>query len=94
MQIGMVKTRVLVKADEAPTKSAGGIHLLAPDAIEDDMEVYSPGTGVVIEKASKVESVEVGDRIFFGKYVGAPIKLEGENYLMMNEDDIKAILEG
>jgi chaperonin GroES len=92
MKIGMVKTRVLVLADKAPEKSKGGIILLAPDAIDAGMEVYSPGTGVVVEKASKVASVEVGDRIFFGKYVGAPIELDGEKYLMMNEDDIQAIL--
>jgi co-chaperonin GroES (HSP10) len=62
MKIGMVKTRVLVLADKAPEKSKGGIILLAPDAVDAGMEVYSPGTGVVVEKASKVASVEVGDQ--------------------------------
>ena len=37
--------------------------------------------------------MEIGDHIFFGKYVGAPIEFEGVKYLMMNEEDIKAILD-
>ena len=93
-KMGMVRIRVLVKADEAPEKSDGGIFLpKQSDVSEDDRQIYShSGTGEVVSKSSQVEGVEVGDRVFFGNYVGAPIKLNGEQYLMMKEEDIQATL--
>ena len=44
----------------------------------------------MVSKSSQVEGIEVGDRVFFGKFVGAPIRLNGEQYLMMKEEDIQA----
>ena len=93
-KIGMVKKRVLVKADEAPEKSYGGIFIpKQSDVSEDDRQIYShSGTGEVVSKSSQVNGIEVGDHVFFGKFVGAPIRLNGEQYLMMKEEDIQATL--
>ena len=95
MKIGMVKTRVLIKADEPEEKTEGGIYIShRNDISDDDRQIYShTGMGEVIVTSSQVKSVEVGDRVFFGQHVGAPIELHGRQYLMMNEHDIQAVFE-
>jgi chaperonin GroES len=92
VKMEMIKKRILVKADELPETTKGGLYMAKQgDVSEDDRHIYShTGTGKVVRRAKNVVGIEVGDRVFFGKHVGAPIKIEGEQYLMMKEEDIQA----
>ncbi|KPJ96500.1 MAG: molecular chaperone GroES [Gammaproteobacteria bacterium SG8_11] len=86
--------RVLVKRVESDNKSAGGI--VIPDTAQEKPmigEVVAVGNGKVLDNGdTRKPEVTVGDRILFGKYSGTEVKLEGDDYLMMKEDDIMAIL--
>lgn len=86
--------RVLVKRVDSENKSAGGI--VIPDTAQEKPmigEVVAVGNGKVMDNGeTRKPDVTVGDRILFGKYSGTEVKLEGEDYLMMKEDDIIAIL--
>ena len=80
--------RVLVKRIEAETKTAGGLFL--PDTAKEkpqEAEVISVGTGALIEF-----TVKPGDRVLISKYGGTEIKLDGEDYLILSENDILAII--
>jgi len=85
--------RVLVKRVESESKSAGGI--VIPDTAQEKPmigEVVAVGNGTVLDNGeTRKPDVSVGDRILFGKYSGTEVKLEGEDYLMMKEEDIMAI---
>lgn len=86
---------VIVRRLEDEEKTRGGI--IIPDtAKEKPMEgkVIAVGTGKVLESGTKLSmNVKKGDRILFGKYAGTEIKIEGEDYLIMREDDILGIIE-
>ena len=86
--------RVLVKRLEGEEKTKGGI--IIPDtAKEKPMEgkVLAVGTGRILENGTKVPlDVEVGDRILFGKYSGTEIKIDGEEVLVVREDEVLAIM--
>jgi chaperonin GroES len=57
--------------------------------------VIAVGNGRILEDGSKVElDVKAGDRVLFGKYAGTEIKLDGEEYLILREDDILGVIEG
>jgi chaperonin GroES len=95
MKIRPLQDRVLVKrvAEEAKTK--GGI--IIPDSAKEkpaEGEVVAAGPGAVL-KDGKVRalSVKKGDRILFGKYSGSDVKIDGEDHLIMREEDILAVLE-
>lgn len=81
--------RVLVQPAEAETKTAGGI--IIPDTAK---EKPQRGTVVAVGKGKKDEpmSVKTGDTILYGKYSGTEITIEGEDYLIMKESDIYAII--
>ncbi|YBU89024.1 MAG: co-chaperone GroES [Candidatus Walczuchella monophlebidarum] len=81
--------RVLVKYDEAETKTASGI--IIPDTAK---EKPQQGTVVAVGFGKKNEpmTVKIGDKILYGKYSGTEIKHEGEDYLIMRESDILAII--
>jgi chaperonin GroES len=81
--------RVLVKPAEAETKTAGGI--IIPDNAK---EKPQKGTVVAVGPGKKDEptTVKVGDSILYGKYSGTEIQVEGNDYLIMRESDIFAIL--
>lgn len=86
-----VGRRVLVKRLEEEEKKVGGIYI--PDTAKE-----KPQMGEVIEVADVKEKddplpVKKGDRIIFGKYAGSEITIEGEEYLILNEDDILAKIE-
>ncbi len=95
MKIRPLQDRVIVKriAEEAKTK--GGI--IIPDtAKEKPMEglVISVGKGKTAEDGKLIKpDVKAGDRILFGKYSGTEVKIDGEELLIMREDDILGILE-
>jgi chaperonin GroES len=86
--------RVLVKPlDEKEVKKGG---IIIPDSAKEkpqEGEVVALGTGKLDESGKKIEfTVKKGDRVLISKYGGTEIKFEGENYLIMREDDILGIL--
>ena len=87
--------RVLVKRLLGESKSAGG--LIIPDTAKEkpqEAEVIAVGSGRVLEDGKiRPMSIKPGDRILFGKYTGDEIKLEGEEHLILREEDILAVLE-
>ena len=86
--------RVLVHPLEEKETKKGGI--IIPDSAKEkpqEGEVVALGTGKVDEQGKKIEfTVKKGDRVLISKYGGTEIKFEGENYLIMREDDILGIL--
>jgi chaperonin GroES len=86
--------RVLVKPLEEKEVKKGGI--IIPDTAKEkpqEGEVVALGTGKLDEQGKKIEfTVKKGDRVLISKYGGTEIKFEGENYLIMREDDILGIL--
>ncbi len=86
--------RVLVQRVEAEEKTSGGI-LLPESAKEKPKEgiIVSVGAGKTLDNGEKSEfSVSVGDRILFTSYAGTEVKFEGNEYLIMREDDILGII--
>ncbi len=95
MKIRPLNDRVLVKRIEEEEKTKGGI--IIPDTAKEkpiEGEVVAVGKGKVLDNG-EVKGLEVkeGDRVLFGKYSGTDIKIEGEEYLIMREDDILGIIE-
>ncbi|TNE90969.1 MAG: co-chaperone GroES [Deltaproteobacteria bacterium] len=88
--------RVLVKRVESATKSSGGL-FLPESATEKPSEgvIVAVGTGRLGDDGElRPLSVQEGDRIAFGKYAGTEIKVNGEEHLVMREDDIFGVIEG
>jgi chaperonin GroES len=81
--------RVLVEAAAAEDKTAGGI--IIPDTAK---EKPQKGTVVAVGPGKKDEpmTVKVGDSVLYGKYAGTEITIDGENYLIMRESDIVAVI--
>ena len=95
MKIRPLQDRVIVKRVEEEEKTKGGI-IIPDSAKEKPMEgkVVAVGTGKVLEDGKKHPlDVKKGDRILFGKYAGTEVKIDGEEHLIMREDDILGILE-
>lgn len=95
MNIRPLQDRILVKRVEEEEKSAGGI--IIPDtAKEKPMEgkVIAVGKGKVTEdREIRPLDVKKGDRVLFSKYAGTEVKIEGEEYLIMREDDVLGVIE-
>ncbi len=95
MKIRPLHDRVIVKRVEPETRTASGIYI--PDAAgekPDQGEVLAVGPGKRDSAGKLIEmGVKVGDRILFGKYSGNSVKVDGEEYLVMREDDIMGVLE-
>lgn len=87
--------RILVKRLDAEEMTAGGI--VIPDAAKEkpkEGEVLALGDGPVLKSGERGEfQVKVGDRIIFTSYAGTEVKIEGEEYLIMSEDDVLAVVE-
>jgi len=87
--------RVLVKRVTSETKSAGG--LIIPDSAKEkpqEAEVIAVGAGRVLEDGKvRPMTLKTGDRVLFGKYTGDEIKLDGEEHVILREEDILAVLE-
>ncbi|MBI4621427.1 MAG: co-chaperone GroES [Desulfobacterales bacterium] len=95
MKIRPLQDRVIVKRIEEEDKTKGGI-IIPDSAKEKPMEgkVVAVGTGKVLEDGKKLPlDVKKGDKILFGKYAGTEVKIDGEEHLIMREDDILGILE-
>lgn len=87
--------RILVKRNEEPTKSKGGL-FLPETAKEKPVEgtVLAVGNGRVADDGKVTPlTVQVGDKVVFGKYSGTEIKVDGEDRLILREDDVLGILE-
>jgi chaperonin GroES len=88
--------RVIVKREEDERKSPGGI--VIPDtATEKPMKgrVLAVGKGKILEGGDvRPLDVKVGDKVLFGKYSGTEVKMDGDDVLVMREEDIMAIIEG
>ena len=95
MAINPLGNRILIKALEAEEKTKGGIVL--PDTAKEkpqEGKVVAVGKGKVLDDGS-VQKMEVksGDKVLFAKYSGTEIKHEDEEYLILREDDILAIVK-
>jgi chaperonin GroES len=86
--------RVVVKAIEQEEKTKGGIVL--PDTAKEkpqEGEVIAIGPGKLLDNGERAPmEVKVGDRVIYAKYGGTEIKVEGEEYLILRESDVLAIL--
>lgn len=95
MRIRPLHDRVLVRRLEEEEQKVGGI--IIPDTAKEKPqqgEVIGVGNGKLLETGERVPlDVKVGDRVLFGKYSGADVKIEGEEYLILREDEILAVLE-
>jgi chaperonin GroES len=87
--------RLLVKRVAAEEKSKGGIYI--PETAKEkpiEGEVIAVGNGKALESGQvRALEVKVGQRVLFGKYSGSEIKVEGEEHVILREDDILGILE-
>lgn len=94
LSIRPLHDRLIVKRLSEEGKSKGGI--IIPDTAKEkpqEGEVIAVGNGKVLEDGKKLPlDVKVGDKILFSKYSGTEIKIEGEEYLIMKEEDVQAIL--
>ena len=95
MKFRPLHDRVLVRRIEQQEKTAGGI--IIPDTAKEkpqEGEVIAAGAGVKTEDGKLLPlDVKAGDRILFGKYAGTEVKLDGEEHLILREDDILGVIE-
>jgi chaperonin GroES len=95
MNLRPLHDRVIVKRLENETKTASGI--VIPDAATekpDQGEVLAVGPGKKNDKGETIAlNVKVGDRVLFGKYSGQSVKINGDELLVMKEDDLFAVVE-
>jgi len=87
--------KILVKRFEAEEKTAGGI--LLPDAAQEkpkEGKIIALGDGKLLDSGKRAKfQVKKGDKVVFTSYAGTEIDIDGEDYLLMSEDDILAIIE-
>ncbi len=95
MKVKPLHDRVIVKRVEEEEKTKGGI--IIPDTAKEkpvEGEIMAVGDGKVADDGKKIAlEVKAGDKVLFGKYAGTEIMIDGEEHLIMREDDIIAIVE-
>ncbi len=95
MKLTPLFDRIIVKRDEAETKTPGGIVL--PDQSKEKPQkgkVIAVGEGKMNNDGKRIKmSVEVGDRVVFSSYAGNEVELDGEEFLIMNQDNVLATIE-
>jgi chaperonin GroES len=95
MKLRPLQDRILVQREKEDEKTKGGI--IIPDTAKEkpiEGTVIAAGNGKRSEKGMRVVlDVKKGDRILFGKYSGTEVKIEGEEYLIMREDDVLGVTE-
>ena len=95
VKIRPLQDRILVKQLEEEEKTAGGI--IIPDTAKEKPQqgkVVAVGKGKILEDGSvRPLDIKVGDRILFEKYAGTTVKIGGEEYMIMREDDVLAVIE-
>jgi chaperonin GroES len=94
MKVRPLHDRILLKRIEEKDSIKGGI--IIPDTAKEKPQeglVVAVGNGKILENGTKVTlDVKAGDRVLFGKYSGTEIKVDGEEYLIVREDDVLGIL--
>lgn len=94
MNIKPLGERVVLKVMESEEKTKSGIVL--PDTAKEKPQmgkVLAVGTGRILDNGEKVPlEVKVGDKVLFAKYAGTEVKLDGEEYMVLKENDILAII--
>ncbi|HSQ70064.1 MAG TPA: co-chaperone GroES [Steroidobacteraceae bacterium] len=95
LKIRPLHDRVIIQRLEAETKSAGGI--VIPDTAAEKPirgKVMAVGKGKILESGDvRPLDVKVGDHVLFGKYSGTEVKVDGNEYLVMREEDVMAVIE-
>src|ERR1700753_3712575 len=96
MKIRPLHDRVIVRREEEERKSPGGI--VIPDSAT-EMPIFGKivavGKGKILESGEvRPLDVKVGDRVLFGKYSGTEVKMDGEELVVMREEDVMAVVEG
>jgi len=95
MKVKPLHDRVIVKRLEEENKTKGGI--IIPDSAKEkpaEGKIIAAGNGKILDDGKRQPlEVKKGDRVLFGKYAGTEIKMDGEEHLIMREDDIIAIIE-
>jgi chaperonin GroES len=95
MKLKPLADRVVVKATEAEEKTPSGIYL--PDAAKEKPtrgKVIAVGPGKLDEKGKRMElNVRAGDTVFYGKYSGTEVEVDGEKYVILRESDLLGVLE-
>ena len=94
MKVRPLHDRLLVRRVEEKETAKGGI--IIPDTAKEkpqEGEVLAVGNGKILDNGTKVAlDVKVGDKILFGKYSGTDIKIDGEEVLILREDEVLAVL--
>jgi len=94
MKIRPLHDRVVIRRMEEETTSAGGIVLPGSAAEKPTQgEVVAVGNGQITDNGVRALDVKVGDKVMFGQYSGTEIKLDGEDLLIMSENDIVAVID-
>ena len=95
MKINPLDDRVLVKQSEAEETTAGGIVL--PDSAQEKPQrgkVIATGPGKLLDSGERGSlSVKKGDEVFYGKYAGSEVEVDGKTYVILRESDILAIID-
>ena len=96
MKVRPLHDRMVVRRIEEKETAKGGI--IIPDTAKEkpqEGEVIAVGNGKILDNGTKVApDVKAGDKILFGKYSGTDIKIDGEEFLIMREDEVLAVIEG
>ena len=94
MNLKPLSDRVILKALEAEEKTKGGIILTANAKEKPEMaEVVAVGPGGMVDGKEVVMTVKVGDKVITSKYSGTQVKVDGEEYTIVRQNDILAIVE-
>jgi chaperonin GroES len=95
MKLRPLQDRILVQRVEEEERTKGGI--IIPDTAKEkpaEGKVAAVGNGKVGDDGKRIKlEIKKGDRILFGKYSGTEVKIEGEEYLIMREDDVLGVIE-
>ncbi len=95
MAVKPLDDRVLVKQSEAEEKTAGGIVL--PDTAKEKPQrgkVVATGPGKMLDSGKRAAmSVKKGDEVYYGKYTGTEVKIDGDNYVILRESDVLAVVQ-
>ncbi|MBC8394922.1 MAG: co-chaperone GroES [Deltaproteobacteria bacterium] len=95
MKLKPLQDRILVQRVEEKTTTKGGI--IIPDTAKEkpaEGKVIAVGAGKVADDGKRIPlEIKKGDRVLFGKYAGTEVQIEGDEYLIMREDDILGIIE-
>ena len=95
MKLRPLQDRIVVKRVAEETTTKGGI--IIPDTAKEKPEegkVVAVGNGKVADDGKRIAlEIKTGDRILFGKYSGSEVKIDGEEFLIMREDDVLGVIE-